>query len=524
MTGLVRIGDWEFDPTSGELVRGERTVRLGPKTAVVLAALAARPGEVLPKEELLSAAWGERIVGDEVLAHALWEIRKALGDDARQPEYVETIPKRGYRLIAEAVGPPVSASGAGRAPAWRSRALAAAAAALLAVAAGAVWWPRRTVEARPRLWVDRAVTAGDAEADTLAASLAVALLDDLAGLPGVEVAHGPGRDARRRTFRLVPTVRERDHRFEVRVRVDESPGEAVRFTTRPTLLGEDGEIAGAASDLAREIGTYLRVREMALADDPDIAPWYSLRRHRIEAIESFLFAAEFVYRYEVGSTPYLERAAELDPDFVAPFVWRVGSIAQSGDPERIEALRDDYARLWESADPFEQAMIGWARAILDHDPGREKRHLELALERAPGNRILTVNLALADAAVGDLEAALKLLEGLIAQGWRYPWLEPGAAEMYIELGRLERAEELLEQGTRRATPAPETFALAELVARYRGREERARELRRRLDTRIAEMSPEPVELDYADVAELLAARADDENRSEVAAALRKTAF
>ena len=96
----LQVGQWSVDPAANELQRGAETVRLEPKTMDVLVALAGRAGEVVGREELLSAVWPGVVVTDEVLTQVVIKLRKALGDTARQPEYIETIPKRGYRLIA----------------------------------------------------------------------------------------------------------------------------------------------------------------------------------------------------------------------------------------------------------------------------------------------------------------------------------------------------------------------------------------------------------------------------------------
>lgn len=94
------IGDWSVEPTLDALQRGGETVRLEPKAMELLVALASRPGEVVSREELLSAVWPGVVVGDEALSQAVTKLRKALGDDVRAPIYIETISKRGYRLIA----------------------------------------------------------------------------------------------------------------------------------------------------------------------------------------------------------------------------------------------------------------------------------------------------------------------------------------------------------------------------------------------------------------------------------------
>src|SRR5262245_39514274 len=96
----ARIGEWSVEPALDALRRGGETVRLEPKAMELLVALASRPGQVVSREELLTAVWPGVVVGDEALSQAVTKLRKALGDDARAPTYIETISKRGYRLIA----------------------------------------------------------------------------------------------------------------------------------------------------------------------------------------------------------------------------------------------------------------------------------------------------------------------------------------------------------------------------------------------------------------------------------------
>src|SRR5690606_4156480 len=113
--------------------------------------LAARPGQVVSREAIFEALWPGVVVGDDSLARTVSKLRQALGDDARAPRYVETIAKRGYRLLADATpaGPvpgeaePVPGTPGPRRR-WRTVAVPAAIVALLAVAAAA-WW-----QVRPR--------------------------------------------------------------------------------------------------------------------------------------------------------------------------------------------------------------------------------------------------------------------------------------------------------------------------------------------------------------------------------------
>ena len=98
--GRLRLGEWSVRQAEGVLCSADRSVRLEPKVMDVLACLAGKPGRVVTKEELLAAVWDGAFVEEGALSQAIHSLRKALGDDARQPRYIQTIPKRGYRLLA----------------------------------------------------------------------------------------------------------------------------------------------------------------------------------------------------------------------------------------------------------------------------------------------------------------------------------------------------------------------------------------------------------------------------------------
>jgi adenylate cyclase len=107
MTREFRVGDWLVEPDLNRISRTETTVAIEPKVIEVLVFLAENPGEVAAKRDILRAVWHDTYVSEDVLLYAISELRKAFGDDARRPHVIETIPRRGYRLIA-----PVSRSAA----------------------------------------------------------------------------------------------------------------------------------------------------------------------------------------------------------------------------------------------------------------------------------------------------------------------------------------------------------------------------------------------------------------------------
>ncbi len=95
-----RVAGRIVSPGTNEIVHDGHVVRLEPKSMEVLAVLIERAGTVVGREELEETVWAGVTVGDDSLTNAIIKIRRAFDDDARQPQIIETIPKRGYRLIA----------------------------------------------------------------------------------------------------------------------------------------------------------------------------------------------------------------------------------------------------------------------------------------------------------------------------------------------------------------------------------------------------------------------------------------
>lgn len=98
----IRIGDWSFSPRSAELLGGGRRRSLEDRAARLLAVLARQRGEIVSHEQLVSEVWGGRAVSPNSVAVVIGDLRRAIGDNARAPKYIETIAKRGYRLAPDA--------------------------------------------------------------------------------------------------------------------------------------------------------------------------------------------------------------------------------------------------------------------------------------------------------------------------------------------------------------------------------------------------------------------------------------
>jgi len=97
------VGHWRVDPALNSVAGPRQTVHLEPKVMEVLVCLAEHASDVVPKEELLRSVWPDTAVTDDVLTRAIYELRCVFSDEVRTPRVIQTIPKRGYRLIAPVV-------------------------------------------------------------------------------------------------------------------------------------------------------------------------------------------------------------------------------------------------------------------------------------------------------------------------------------------------------------------------------------------------------------------------------------
>ena len=94
------FGPFRLDLAKAELGRAEQPVLLRPKTLDLLAYLVAHAGQVVTKEALFEALWPETAVSEGVLKTSINELRKALGETVKAPQWIATVHRRGYRFVA----------------------------------------------------------------------------------------------------------------------------------------------------------------------------------------------------------------------------------------------------------------------------------------------------------------------------------------------------------------------------------------------------------------------------------------
>lgn len=99
--GILRFGEFTLDPANRRLSRGTEPIDLGGRYLDALVMLASAPGQLISKDRLHEEVWRGVPVTDEALSQAIMALRRALGDDAGRPRFIETVPRHGYRFVGQ---------------------------------------------------------------------------------------------------------------------------------------------------------------------------------------------------------------------------------------------------------------------------------------------------------------------------------------------------------------------------------------------------------------------------------------
>lgn len=194
----IQLGEWTLEEHANLLTNGDKTVRLEKRVMAVLMQLIRADGGVVSKDALIDEVWNGAAVSDHSVANAISDLRRALGDDRREPRYIETIPKRGYRLLVpatEALSPP----GATKTQIYRDRPWAALLSAIVVVAAVvAGWFFLKPAQPARLFFADIENASGDNRLDIAGDAATEMLTVALAGGDYRLVRwRGPAQDARK---------------------------------------------------------------------------------------------------------------------------------------------------------------------------------------------------------------------------------------------------------------------------------------------------------------------------------------
>lgn len=472
-----KAGDWLVEPQLNQLSRDDEAVRVEPRSMDVLWALLDRDGEVATKDELLRAAWNGQAVSDDALTHAIWELRKALGDNARSPVYIQTVPKRGYRWIAGVE--PATARG----PAERSAATdpgaepaqgeASTRIARRTFARSARWWGPAVLVAlalafgwqrfapvkaeRPSLMIRGAVSSCRAlcgEAEAMAATVEGELANRLGALPGLELV---SRDTARR-FRGQP-IRQIAARGAADYLVDFEIRELAGRAASPPSLGVTLELVATATDdaLLRQAET-LRDLSAARISALSYRLAEAMAEREPEALADLQAFEDFLSLVNSDGGRALGRSETASGSTAAGRAYARGvrqARLEDFDWERLERTAELFEYVVRQEPTFAQAWI-WIvkiRALLSFNgyaEVAELRSLDAALDQARTHGASERDLRVAEGYLAyygerDFERALGLVAGLAHPGSSDLEALRLSAFLQRRLGRFEQSIDSLQR-------------------------------------------------------------------------------
>jgi len=509
-TTNFQVGDWQVDPNADRIHREGEEVRLEPRVMDVLTILAGRPGEVISREQLEAEVWAGQVVGYDALASSIIKLRKALGDDSRHPRYIETVSKKGYRLIARVTSTEPEAAVHSNAPSGTHRQqkiFLYGALALLALLAGSWLYGvysgdnpdstagtglsvKRTLMVLPFTSID-----GDPREDYFVDGITDDIITDLSGLSGIVVISstatyrykGQQIDPKKvgeemgADFLLEGSVRKSGERWRINAKLINAYNNtnlwAGRFENTGTNLfaAQDEITRGIVDALAVQLNTQDRKR----LDHKSTT--------NFEAYDLFLHGQklfkERTREANKAAQDAYRKAIELDPNFARAY----GALAVSLDVHYWRGWTDtpsetldralNMAMLATELDPSSpQAYwaLGYAHMYLKQSDKAAKA-VEKAVELAPNYADGYGLLALINNQRGNGEKAAELITNAMKlnpyYSWDYPYI---LGRAFYTMGKYDEAIKPLLDALNRNVNAvnPRIFLTASYIAL--GREDDAK--------------------------------------------------
>jgi TolB-like protein/DNA-binding winged helix-turn-helix (wHTH) protein/Flp pilus assembly protein TadD len=372
-----RVGAWLVRPSLNTVSRNGASIHVQPKVMEVLVSLASQPGEAIPKDQLLKTVWPDTFVTDDVLVGSISELRRVFEDDAREPRFIQTIPKRGYRLIASVEpssgvldsapvpqSPQIGGASTMETGHWRLRAVAFAGAALLLVAlvpgSGKIqrWLP--AASSSPSIHSIAVLPlqnlSDDATQEYFSDGMTDALITDLAQISSLKVISRTSSMQYKQTRKSLPEIaRELNVDGIVEGTVQRS-GDRVRITAQ-LIHGPSDKHLWANSyerdtrdtfalerDVTEEIARQVRARLRTPSDTPLAQPLPVSPK----ALDAYLQGNYYLTRGERGfndeekqrAAGYFQQAIDADANFVPAYI----GLADAHDNRMLGSSEDTAIR------------------------------------------------------------------------------------------------------------------------------------------------------------------------------------
>jgi adenylate cyclase len=432
-----RLGDWIVKPHTNSVVGPEGETHVEPKAMQVLSLLAGRAGQVVTKNEILRDVWEGTFVSVEVLPNAIWELRKALGDDAKRPRFIQTLPKKGYRLIAPVVtssaetpASPAVAPSTSRRERFSARWWLPAAALAGLVAAGFLLaQAQRGYGPAAGGSSERSVLVMGFENHTSSPDLAwlttgvpTMLRTGLAEVAGVRVVSDQGvsqedfegnrRDAARSAGAsavVVGSIFKNGPEYRIDVQVEDT--ENARILAARSARGED--VFRLMDDLTRWVRDTVSVE--ATPSPSPIPPLREMTTNSLEAFRLYNDGLQARRHLRVGDArKLLTEAVALDPGFALAHL-ELQEIARWQQDE--QGYQSSRAKTLEHQErlPPQKRMLLEAVEIWKKEPARAERILRDVIERNPEEEDAYLQLSFLYRSNYQVDESLSVLErGVLA--------------------------------------------------------------------------------------------------------------
>jgi TolB-like protein/DNA-binding winged helix-turn-helix (wHTH) protein/Tfp pilus assembly protein PilF len=364
---VVRFGTYEVSLKSGEVRKGGVRIRVQQQPMKLLELLLERPGEVVTREELRGRVWPDESFGDfdQAVNIAIAKLRSALGDSAENPRYIETLPKRGYRFIAEVsvvdanvvkARPQVEAEEPASETAlpvsperrpWHTRSVIVTLAVVLILAALAVWFSRSRTPApagiRSLVVLPLENLSGETSQDYFADGMTDELITDLAQISALRVISRTSAMVYKGARKPLPQIaRELNVDAVVEGTVLRS-GDQVRITAQLIQAADDKHLwaesyEGNVRDtlalqnkVAAAIAEQIRIK----LNPQEQAALKNVKLVNPEAYESYLKGRYFWNKRTANglkvALAYFNQAIEEDPKYAQAYSGLADTYALLGD-------------------------------------------------------------------------------------------------------------------------------------------------------------------------------------------------
>jgi TolB-like protein/DNA-binding winged helix-turn-helix (wHTH) protein/Tfp pilus assembly protein PilF len=350
LASRLRVGEWRVAPELNSLERDGHSVHVEPKIMQVLVTLAERPGTVLSKEHILRQVWPETFVSEEVLTRSISELRRVFEDNPREPTYIQTIPKGGYRLLA-----PVVAEGMDREMistiGWERKGWGLVIAAVIVLLGALSFYfmnRRQHAASRPRISslavLPLTNLSGDASQDYFSDGLTDELTTRLAKISALRVISQTSVMQYKGVTKTAPEIARELNVDALLVGSVLRSGDKVRISAQLIEAGSDKnvwtesyerdlrDILALQADVARTVAEEIKIQ----VTPEESKKVFTARTVNPEAYDSYLKGNYYWEKFtDAGmrkAISYYQQAIDMDPNYALAYV----------------GLADAYHELWDT--------------------------------------------------------------------------------------------------------------------------------------------------------------------------------